>query len=187
MPRRRLSTGMLVATLALAACRGGGSFETPEVETILPREEVAMDLTSPAFEPQGPIPRVYTCDGQDVSPPLEVSGVPEGTLSLALVMDDPDAPGGTWDHWVVYDIAAGTTLIEEDARDLGTPGKNSWGHAEYGGPCPPSGTHRYIFRLYALDRRLDLEPGADKRELFRAMEGHVLAEAELMGTYERQR
>jgi len=155
---------------------------------------MAMRLTSTAFEDGGLIPPLYTCDDQDISPPLTWDGPPAETRSFALICDDPDAPGRTWVHWVMYNIPP-------DARVLsaGTPGdatlpdgtqqgQNSWPRTGYGGPCPPSGTHRYIFNLYALDTTLDLEPGAtDKAALLEAMDGHVLAEITLTGLYERQR
>lgn len=148
---------------------------------------VKLTLTSPAFEDGQPIPPRFTADGADVSPPLEVSGIPEGTASLALIMDDPDAPMGTWVHWVVWNIPSGTRRIEEGRLPAGAvQGRNSWGRNAYGGPAPPSGTHRYFFKLYALDCELDLSPGADKAALLAAMEGHVLAQAELMGTYSRR-
>ncbi|MCD6285539.1 MAG: YbhB/YbcL family Raf kinase inhibitor-like protein [Anaerolineae bacterium] len=153
-----------------------------------------MRLTSRAFADGGLMPPLYTCDDEDISPPLAWEGPPAETQSFALTCDDPDAPGRTWVHWVIYNIPP-------DARSLaaGTPadavlpdgtqqGQNSWPRTGYGGPCPPSGTHRYIFSLYALDITLDLEPSAtDKAVLLEAMEGHVLAEIALTGLYERQR
>lgn len=144
-----------------------------------------MKLNSSAFENGGQIPSVYTCDGGDISPQLQISDVPEGTESLALVMDDPDAPMGTFDHWVVWNIPADTTEIPEDAQPEGVPGRNDFGRLDYGGPCPPSGTHTYRFRAYALSRSLDLPRGSAKGELQRAMEGSVLDEALLEGTYSR--
>ncbi len=141
-----------------------------------------MELTSPAFTHEGMIPDRYTCDGADVSPELGIEGVPEGTVSLVLVMDDPDAPGGTWDHWVVFDIPV-TASVPEDVGATGTGGLNSWQRTGYGGPCPPSGTHRYFFTVLALDAELDLAEGATKVEVMAAAEGHVLDEAVLMGTY----
>ena len=144
----------------------------------------AMQLTSPAFTHEGLIPDRYTCDGADVSPELGIEGVPEGTVSLVLVVDDPDAPGGTWDHWVVFDIPV-TASIPEDVGATGTGGLNSWQRTGYGGPCPPSGTHRYFFTVLALDAELDLAEGATKVEVLAAAEGHVLGEAVLMGTYAR--
>lgn len=143
-----------------------------------------MRLTSSAFESEGPVPRRHTCDGQDVSPPLSVADIPEGTESLVLIVDDPDAPGGTWDHWVAYDIPV-TSQIEAAVGALGTAGRNSWGGAGYRGPCPPRGTHRYVFTVYALDTRLGLAEGADKARVLHALQGHVLAEASLTGRYER--
>jgi len=149
-------------------------------------------LVSAAFAGGGEIPVVYTCDGEDLSPPLEWGAAPDGTASYALVCEDPDAPVGNWVHWVAYNIPAGTTSLPEGAGNAEpaehgmTGGTNSWGRTGYGGPCPPSGTHRYFFRLYALDTFLELDPGADAEALREAMEGHVLAETELMGRYSRQ-
>lgn len=142
-----------------------------------------MRITSSAFTHEGLIPPKYTCDGDDVSPPLAISEVPDGVSHLVLVVDDPDAPGGVWDHWVAYDIPV-TVEIPEAAR-LGTSGRNSWGRAGYGGPCPPSGTHRYFFTVYAVDSALGLEPEADKRQVLDALEGRVVAEATLVGRYTR--
>jgi len=144
-----------------------------------------MRLTSSAFAHEGLIPRRYTCDGADVSPPLELEEIPAAAVSLVLIMDDPDAPAGTWDHWIAYDIPATTTVIPEGVGSLGTPGRNSWGRTGYGGPCPPSGTHRYFFTVYAPDTDLGLGPGAGKSQLLDALSGHVLAEATLMGRYGR--
>ncbi|MCK4357577.1 MAG: YbhB/YbcL family Raf kinase inhibitor-like protein [Candidatus Cloacimonetes bacterium] len=142
-------------------------------------------IASTAFAEGEMIPRKYTCDGDDISPPLQISDVPENTKSLALIMDDPDAPVGVWDHWIVFNIPASISQISEGEEPQGTPGKNSWGRTGYGGPCPPSGTHRYFFKLYALDTMLDLEPGASKKKVLKAMEGHILAQGELMGKYKR--
>ncbi len=143
-----------------------------------------MHLTSPAFVNGGMIPVKHTCDGEDVSPALDVDDLPEGARSLVLVMEDPDAPRGTWDHWIAYDIDP-CDHIPEGVRTLGTPGRNSWGNAGYGGPCPPSGTHRYVFRLVALDRRLGLPPGLTKAEVMTAAAPHILDEAVLIGLYGR--
>lgn len=142
-----------------------------------------MKITSPAFENQAPIPAKYTCQGEDISPPLAIADLPDNTASLALIVDDPDAPMGTWDHWIVWNIKP-TSKIEENSAP-GTPGKNSWGRNDYGGPCPPSGTHRYFFKLYALDRELDLKAGATKAQLEAVMEGHILERAEAIGLYEK--
>jgi Raf kinase inhibitor-like YbhB/YbcL family protein len=143
-------------------------------------------LHSSAFDHGGPIPRPYGCEGEDLSPPLSWSGAPEGTRSLALVVDDPDAPGGTFTHWLAWALDPGAEgLGEGEAAPV--EGRNDFGTAGYRGPCPPPGhgRHRYSFRLYALDSEPDLRPGASKRDVERALEGHGLAEAELIGTYER--
>ena len=144
-----------------------------------------MRITSTAFEHEGDIPARYTCDGLDISPPLSIADLPPETVSLVVVMDDPDAPVGTWDHWVAYDIEP-VTEIPEDVQDLGTPGTNSWERTGYGGPCPPSGTHRYLFAVYALDTMLGWEPGADKVSVLGRIHDHVLAEATLLGFYSRE-
>ena len=129
------------------------------------------------------IPRKYTCQGEDISPPLTIFDIPSGTKSLALINDDPDAPMGTWDHWILWDIKATATIAENTVP--GVQGKNSWGRNDYGGPCPPSGTHRYFFKLYALDKTLDLTEGATKAHVLKAMAGHILAQAELIGLYKK--
>jgi Raf kinase inhibitor-like YbhB/YbcL family protein len=145
-----------------------------------------MKLTSPAFEHNELIPSEYTCDGSDTSPELNIEDVPQNTKSLVLINDDPDAPVGTWDHWIAFNIPAETARIEKGKEPQGLSGKNSWGKTGYGGPCPPSGTHRYIFKLYALDNMLDLKEGSSKTEILEAMQGHMLAQAVLMGKYSRQ-
>jgi len=146
-----------------------------------------MELRSPAFEDGGRIPSAHTCDGADTSPALRISGVPEGAAALALVMDDPDAPGGTFDHWLVWNIPPGTSEIPEGTEPEGVQGRTDFGKLGYGGPCPPGGTHCYRFKLYALDTQLDLREGARKAELEAAMEGHILAQSVLQGTYSRRR
>ena len=146
-------------------------------------QEVMMKITSPAFTHNGMIPPKYTCQGKDISPPLTISDIPEGTVSLALIVDDPDAPGNTWDHWLIWDIEP-TGEIKEDSAP-GIQGKNSWGRQDYGGPCPPSGTHRYFFKLYAIDSALDLPAGATKANLEAAIKGHILEPAELIGLYQK--
>jgi len=153
---------------------------------------MTLVLRSRAFQAQAAIPTVHTCDGADRSPPLEWSGAPEDTRSFALIADDPDAPRGTWVHWVLYDLPAETASLDEamatsrTLRNGGVQGHNDFRKLGYGGPCPPAGNaHRYFFKLYALDKRLGLAPGATKAEVERAMEGHVLAHAELVGRYER--
>ncbi len=146
-----------------------------------------MKLSSPAFKDGAPIPIKYTCDGDDTSPPLALGDVPKNAKSLVLIMDDPDAPMGTWDHWIVAGIPPATTQIAEGSEPAGTAGKNSWKRTGYGGPCPPDREHRYFFRLFALDAALDLAAGSTKSDVERAMRGHVIAEAALMGRYERKR
>ena len=146
-----------------------------------------LRISSPAFADKGTIPAVYTCDGRDMSPPLAIANVPEKAQSLALIMDDPDAPMGTWVHWVVWNIAPkGGEIREDSVPPGGVQGRNSWQRNGYGGPCPPSGSHRYFFKLYALDATLDLPTAAAKSELEKAMKGHIIAEAQLMGTYKRK-
>ncbi|MBN1688367.1 MAG: YbhB/YbcL family Raf kinase inhibitor-like protein [Candidatus Omnitrophica bacterium] len=152
-----------------------------------------MKITSTAFQDGEMIPVQYTCDGEDVSPPLEWQDIPYGTESLALISDDPDAPMGTWVHWVIYNIPASVANLPKGMPRTGKlmngerQGTTDFGRVGYGGPCPPGGTHRYYFKLYALDRGLDLKPGITKEELLKAMDGHILAEAQLMGRYERSR
>ena len=160
--------------------------EKEKTETNIETEVFSMKLISTAFKHNQAIPPEFTCDGDDVSPPLEISDVPKNAQSLALVMDDPDAPVGTWDHWVAFNIPPGTKNIPKGTEPEGIAGKNSWPRLGYGGPCPPSGTHRYFFKLYALDVELGLDKGATKKELENEMQGHILAKAELMGTYKRQ-
>lgn len=146
-----------------------------------------MKLTSSVFEHNESIPSTYTCDGRDVNPPFAISGVPEGAKSLALIVDDPDAPAGDWVHWLVWNIDPGTTEIGEGSiPDGAVQGTTDFNRTGWGGPCPPSGTHRYFFKLYALDTALNLETSAKKAELERAMEGHELERTELIGLYERQ-
>jgi Raf kinase inhibitor-like YbhB/YbcL family protein len=150
-----------------------------------------MEIRSSAFQEGALIPGKYTCDGMDVSPPLEWSQVPDGTESFALICDDPDAPVGTWVHWVIYNIPGEVRELAEGipARDVlenwSAQGRNDFRKIGYGGPCPPRGTHRYYFNIYALDTNLDVGPGILKKELIRAMEGHILAEGQLMGKYKR--
>ena len=145
-----------------------------------------MKISSPAFAEGEPIPALYTCEGSDISPPLQWSGVPAGASSLALVCDDPDAPMGTWVHWVVYDIPADVQSIEEGQLPLGGKcGRNDWMRSDYGGPCPPVGRHRYVHTLYALDRFVANFEAPTKEELLKEMNGHVLQTAVLVGTYEK--
>jgi Raf kinase inhibitor-like YbhB/YbcL family protein len=154
--------------------------------------KMAIEITSPAFKEGQPIPKKHTCEGPDLSPALEWTGIPEGAKSLALICDDPDAPMGTWVHWVLFDLppdakglaenVAKKPVLENGARQ----GVSDFKRPGYGGPCPPPGKpHRYFFKLYALDTMLDLKEGAKKKDLEKAMEGHILAQGQLMGTYKR--
>jgi Raf kinase inhibitor-like YbhB/YbcL family protein len=153
-----------------------------------------MDLNSTAFAPGAEMPRQYTCEGDDLAPPLRWSGAPPSTRSLALIVDDPDAPDPaapkmTWVHWVLFDIPPAASAIPEGGRPLpeGTrEGSNDWHRTGYGGPCPPVGRHRYFFKLYALDTLLPDLRKPSKADLERAMQGHVLAQAQLIGTYQKQ-
>jgi Raf kinase inhibitor-like YbhB/YbcL family protein len=178
----------------LPSCEGG-----PQDAPAGPREEpkgveTAIDLTSPAFDEGSAIASRYTCDGPGVSPPLSWALAPDDTQSLALIADDPDAPGGTFVHWVIYDLPPDTRRLPEGVPNRRTlpsgakQGVNGAGGSGYTGPCPPSGTHRYFFKIYALDTRpgLGVGAGATAERLSDAMEGHVLAEGQLMGTYRRR-
>jgi len=198
MRKHILFLALALLAFALNGCIPKPS-PTPTVEGVTPSVApqkgglaMAFELTSTAFGQGEPIPRRYTCDGEDISPPLQWSDPPQGTQSFALIADDPDAPMGTWVHWVLYNIPAqARSLPEAVSSDAELPdgsrhGQNSWRRLGYGGPCPPSGTHRYFFKLYALDAQLDLAAGTNKKQLLRAMEGHILAQAELMGTYTRR-
>jgi len=150
-----------------------------------------IKITSKAFAEAGMIPRKHTCDGEDVSPPLAWTGVPHGANSMALINDDPDAPMGTWVHWVLYDLPPSVGGLGEavppdkELRNGAKQGRNDFRKIGYGGPCPPSGTHRYYFKIYALDVMLGLPAGATKADLLKAMQGHILAEGQLMGKYKR--
>ncbi len=158
-------------------------------------QDMTLTLTSPAFEDQGEIPERYTCDGKDISPELRWRGVPENAKSLVLIVDDPDAPDPaapkmTWIHWLLYNLPADSQGLPQAVKDselpAGTlPGENSWHRTGYGGPCPPIGRHRYFFKLYALDTVLPDLKTPEKDELLRAMQGHIVAETRLMGTYQR--
>jgi len=181
----------LIVTLT-AGC-GGDDEETAATPTAASGggQQMSIELTSTAFAAGEPIPAKYTCDGDNVSPPLEWGQPPAGTESLALIMDDPDAPSGTFVHWVYYDLAPTVSGLpegvstDEKPSQGGTNGKNGAGRSGYTGPCPPSGSHRYFFRLYALDSELGAAAGLSKDQLLQAMEGHLLAQGELMGVYSR--
>jgi hypothetical protein len=173
---------------AVVLCLTGG--EVPAVQKA--GKKRALTVTSPVFKNGGTIPRKHTGDGADVSPPIEWSRVPANTRSIALIADDPDAPGGTWTHWVLFNWPADTRKLPENTPREGVlkngarQGTNDFGSIGYRGPMPPSGTHRYFFKVYALDKPLDLRAGITKPDLLRAMEGHILAQGQLMGKYARK-
>ena len=178
----------LGAILILAACSASTDDSTPNPAstptTSTETEPTSMELSSPAFSEGETIPIEYSCDGADTSPQLDIASIPPGTASLVLIMDDPDAPGGTWDHWLAFNIEP-TEMIAMGEDAIGTGGRNSWDETGYGGPCPPSGSHRYFFRVFALDSTLFLDEGADKETVTASMRGHILEMAELMGVYSR--
>jgi len=155
-------------------------------------EGMQISLTSPAFRDGGVIPARYTCDGENISPPLRWGDLPAGTRALVLICDDPDAPGKTWVHWVLYDLPPDVQELPEgippkEALENGAKqGRNDFRKLGYGEPCPPGGTHRYFFKLYALDKPLGLAPGATKAKVLAAMEGHVLGRGQLIGKYSRR-
>jgi Raf kinase inhibitor-like YbhB/YbcL family protein len=180
-----LKIALASTVLLLAACNASPSPAAGPQEAAM-----TLAITSTAFAQGKPIPAAYTCDGKSISPPLAWSGTPAGTRSLVLIMDDPDAPMGTFVHWVIYNIPAEAMGLPEgvsqDAAlaDGSAQGQNSARRTGYTGPCPPGGTHRYFFKLYALDTTLSLS-AANKESLLQAMQGHILAQGELMGTYSR--
>lgn len=146
--------------------------------------EDQLKVYSTVFSHNGHIPPEYTCDGKNINPPIGVDNIPEGTKTLALIMEDPDAPRQTFDHWLVWNIPPTEAITEESVP--GISGTNSFGNTGYGGPCPPSGAHRYFFRVYALSKKLDLNAGASKEELQERMQDHILAQGELMGYYQKK-
>jgi Raf kinase inhibitor-like YbhB/YbcL family protein len=146
-----------------------------------------MKITSSAFQEGADIPSKFTCDGADTSPGLQIADVPSGAKSLALIIDDPDAPSGLFTHWIVWNISPQTSAIEEGSAPKGVQGTNDFAKSGYGGPCPPSGTHRYYFKIFALDRELDLPAGTKRSQVDAAMKGHILAESQLMGRYARKK
>jgi Raf kinase inhibitor-like YbhB/YbcL family protein len=178
---------ILVVSTATSVCTQGEGQEPKGAKAM------AITLTSSAFSPMQAIPAKYTCDGADVSPPLAWKGVPDTARSLVLISDDPDAPMGTWVHWVCYDIPPTVDSLAENIPKTdslpcgGQQGTTDFRRVGYGGPCPPGGTHRYFFKVYALDATLGLPAGSTKKEVEKAMRGHVLAQGELVGKYSRQR
>lgn len=178
---------LFITFLFLCMCLGSNSNE----QSTSGGEKMEIKMTSSAFKEGDIIPRKYTCDGQDISPPLAWESVPDATKSLALISDDPDAPMGTWVHWVIFNLPPDAKELSENVptqRELkngAKQGTNDFRRIGYGGPCPPRGTHRYYFKLYALDTMIDISPGATKSQLLKAMEGHILAQGQLMGKYSR--
>jgi Raf kinase inhibitor-like YbhB/YbcL family protein len=146
-----------------------------------------MKITSSAFQEGATIPSKFTCDGADASPALQIADIPSGAKSLALIVDDPDAPGGLFTHWMVWNLSPQTSTVAEGSAPKGMQGTNDFGKSGYGGPCPPSGTHRYYLKIFALDRELDLSSGAKRAQLDAAMKGHIVAQGELMGRYARHK
>jgi Raf kinase inhibitor-like YbhB/YbcL family protein len=173
---------LLLSLLAIIGIQTSGAFTLKEATAM-----EKLTISSPAFGHEGNIPAKYTCDGMDVNPTLTIVNVPGGAKSLALIVDDPDAPAGTWVHWVVWNITPNTTEIREDSVPKGAiQGINDFRKHSYGGPCPPSGTHRYFFKLFALDALLNIRPDSRKQELEEAMKGHILSQAEIIGLYKRK-
>jgi len=179
-----VATVLLFCSCEQAVCADSGAEGGKKME---------LKVTSSAFAEGGLIPSQYTCDGADVSPPLRWDAVPKGAKSIALISDDPDAPMGTWVHWVLFNLPPDTVELAEDVPPDETfpngavQGTNDFGRIGYGGPCPPAGTHRYFFKIYALDTVIDLPPGARKQQLLKAMDGHILAQGQLIGKYKRMK
>ena len=171
--RKPMISGVVVILLAVIAS--------------IAAEGATMKITSSAFQEGGNIPSKFTCDGSDTSPPLRITGVPSEAKSLVLIADDPDAPGGLFTHWLIWNIPPQTNSISEGSAPKGVHGTNDFGKPGYKGPCPPPGTHRYSFKIYALDRELDLRAGAKRSQLDAAMKGHVIAQGELLGRYARKK
>ena len=171
--RKPIISGVVVILLAVIA-----SFAA---------EGARMKITSSAFQEGGNIPSKFTCDGSDTSPPLQITGVPSEAKSLVLIADDPDAPSGLFTHWLVWNIPPQTNSIAEGSAPKGVHGTNDFGKSGYKGPCPPPGTHRYSFKIFALDRELDLRAGAKRSQVDTAMKGHVIAQGELVGRYARRK
>ena len=171
--RKPMISGVVVILLAVIAS--------------IAAEGATMKITSSAFQEGSNIPSKFTCDGSDTSPPLQITGVPSEAKSLVLIADDPDAPSGLFTHWLIWNIPPQTNSISEGSAPKGVPGTNDFGKSGYKGPCPPPGTHRYSFKIYALDRELDLRGGAKRSQLDAAMKGHVVAQGVLVGRYARKK
>jgi Raf kinase inhibitor-like YbhB/YbcL family protein len=172
MQRAIIARAFAIALAAMASFAAGGA---------------NMKVTSSAFQEGADIPSKFTCDGADTSPPLQIADIPSEAKSLALIVDDPDAPGGLFTHWMVWNIPPQTSAVGGGSAPQGVQGTNDFGKSGYGGPCPPSGTHRYYFKLFALDRQLDLPFGAKRSQVDGALKGHVIAQGELMGRYSRKK
>ena len=182
--------GAIVLVVAFALLFSGCVQKTDETvdgnvkgETM---KNTTFRITSPAYAEGKEYPEKYTCDGQEINPPLELTGIPNGTKTLALVFDDPDAPGGTYDHWIMWNIPIVSRIEENSIPSGATQGKNSEGTNKYAGPCPPSGTHRYIYHAYALDTELSLSEKSGKADLEKAIKSHVLESATLTGLYSKK-
>ena len=171
---RKTITGTAVAVLLIAIA----SFAAGEAK---------MKITSSAFQQGANIPSKFTCDGSDTSPPLQITGIPSNAKTLVLIADDPDAPGGLFTHWLVWNLPPQTSSIAEGSSPRGVQGANDFGKSGYRGPCPPPGTHRYSFKVFALDRELDLRSGAKRSQVDNAMKGHIIAQGELVGRYARKK
>jgi hypothetical protein len=170
--QKAIIAGALVALAAIVSFAAGGA---------------KMKITSSAFQQGGNIPSKFSCDGPNTNPPLQISDVRSGAKSLVLIVDDPDAPSGLFTHWAVWNISPQLSTIPEGSTPKGVQGTNDFGKSGYGGPCPPSGAHRYYFKIFALDRDLDLSSGAKRGQLDAAMKGHVVAQGELIGRYARKK
>jgi len=162
-------------------------FKKPNSNSALPVQiKNMMTVTSLVFKQNEMIPKQYSCDGENINPPLTIVNVPDNVKSLVLIVDDPDAPSGVWTHWLVWNIDPKTTDIKENSAPANAEvGKNDFGKLEYGGPCPPAGTHRYFFKVYALDTVLNLSQGANRSQLDQIMKGHIIDKGELMGKYSK--
>lgn len=158
----------------------------PDIYCLKNETELVLKITSPVFEDKGYIPARYTCNSRNINPPLRFIGIPKNAKSLALIVDDPDAPAGTWSHWVVWNIPIVSRIEENSVPKGAVQGVNDFKKNNYSGPCPPSGTHRYSFRLYALDTILDLNESAAKNDIEEAMLGHIIEKSELTGLYTKK-
>lgn len=192
MRHRFIIVSVVLLILILIGCAGRPQPIVQQPAADKPKTaKPEIKLTSTALKEGEAIPRTYTCDGVNVSPPFEWSGVPKAAKTLVIIADDPDAPGGMWVHWVLYNLPADNIGFVENLPATeklvagGFQGKNDFEKIGYGGPCPPSGTHRYFFKIYALDVELPLKAGATKAEVEKAMSGHIVAQGQLMGTYQR--